>query len=47
MSTGWADKLKAACQREGMVVRESNAESTAQAVANELAKAPSCRRIVF
>jgi hypothetical protein len=28
--------------REGMVVRESKAESTAQAVANELAKAPSC-----
>jgi transposase len=33
--------------REGAVVRESKAESTAQAVANELAKAPSCRRIVF
>ena len=33
--------------REGMVVRESKAESTAQAVANELAKAPSCRRIIF
>ena len=33
--------------REGVVVRESKAESTAQAVANELAKAPSCRRIVF
>jgi hypothetical protein len=33
--------------REGMVVRESKAESTAQVVANELAKAPSCRRIVF
>ena len=33
--------------REGMVVRESKAESTAQAVANELAKAPSCRCIVF
>ena len=29
------------------MVRESKAESTAQAVANELAKAPSCRRIVF
>ncbi len=27
--------------REGMVVRESKTESTAQAVANELAKAPS------
>jgi transposase len=33
--------------REGEVVRESKAESTAQAVANELSKAPSCRRIVF
>ena len=33
--------------REGVVVRESKAESTAQAVANELAKTPSCRRIVF
>ena len=33
--------------REGMVVRESKTELTAQAVANELAKAPSCRRIVF
>ena len=33
--------------REGRVVRESKAELTAQAVANELAKAPSCRRIVF
>ena len=33
--------------REGVVVRESKAESTAQAVANELSKAPSCRRIVF
>ena len=30
-----------------MVVRESKTESSAQAVANELAKAPSCRRIVF
>jgi transposase len=29
------------------VVHESKTESTAQAVANELAKAPSCRRIVF
>ena len=27
--------------------RREQAESTAQAVANELAKAPSCRRIVF
>src|SRR5271168_819768 len=33
--------------REGVVVHESKTESTAQAVANELAKAPSCRRIVF
>ena len=33
--------------REGAVVYESKTESTAQAVANELAKAPSCRRIVF
>ena len=33
--------------REGAVVCESKAASTAQAVANELAKAPSCRRIVF
>jgi hypothetical protein len=33
--------------REGAVVCESKTESTAQAVANELAKAPSCRRIVF
>jgi hypothetical protein len=36
-----------AVDREGMVVRESKAESTAQAVANELAKAPGCRRIEF
>src|SRR5271169_4786534 len=33
--------------REGVVVHESKTESTAQAVADELAKAPSCRRIVF
>ena len=33
--------------REGMVVRESKAESTAEAIAGDLAKAPSCRRIVF
>jgi transposase len=33
--------------REGAVVYESKSESTAQAVANELTKAPSCRRIVF
>ena len=33
--------------REGVVVYESKAASTAQAIADELAKAPSCRRIVF
>ena len=33
--------------REGMVVRESKAESTVEAIAGELAKAPTCRRIVF
>ena len=33
--------------REGVVVRESKTESTAQAIAGELAKAPTCRRIVF
>jgi transposase len=33
--------------REGAVVYESKTESAAQAIANELAKAPSCRRIVF
>ena len=33
--------------REGVVVRQSKTESTAQAIAGELAKAPSCRRIVF
>ena len=33
--------------REGEVVRESKSVSTAQAIADELAKAPSCRRIVF
>jgi len=33
--------------REGAVAYESKTESTAQAVAGELAKAPSCRRIVF
>jgi transposase len=32
--------------REGVVVRESKAASTAEAIAGELAKAPSCRRIV-
>ena len=33
--------------REGVVVYECKAASTAQAIAGELAKAPSCRRIVF
>jgi transposase len=33
--------------REGVVVRESKTVSPAEAIAVELAKAPSCRRIVF
>ena len=33
--------------REGVVVHESKTASTAEAIAVELAKAPSCRRIVF
>ena len=33
--------------REGVVVYESKSESTAAAIAVELSKAPSCRRIVF
>ncbi len=33
--------------REGEVVRESKTVSTAQAIAGELVKAPSCSRIVF
>jgi hypothetical protein len=33
--------------REGVVIYESKTASTAQSIANELAKAPSCRRIVF
>ena len=33
--------------REGVVVREGKTELTAQAIAGELSKAPSCRRIVF
>jgi transposase len=33
--------------REGAVVYEGKTESTARAIASELAKAPSCRRIVF
>src|ERR1700687_201049 len=34
-------------EREGVVFRESKTASTAGAIADELAKAPSCRRIVF
>jgi hypothetical protein len=33
--------------REGVVVRESKTESTAEAIAGELSKAPTCHRIVF
>ena len=33
--------------RQGVVVRESKTESTARAIIGELAKAPSCHRIVF
>src|SRR5271155_1618826 len=33
--------------RDGVVVRESKTESTAEAIAGELAKAPTCHRIVF
>jgi transposase len=33
--------------REGVVVRESKTESTAETIAGEVAKAPSVRRIVF
>ena len=33
--------------REGAVVYEGKTESTARAIASELAKAPGCRRIVF
>jgi hypothetical protein len=33
--------------REGVVIRESKTKSTAQAIAGELSKAPSRRRIVF
>src|SRR5271167_184069 len=36
-----------ALDREGVVVRESKSESTAEAIAGELVKAPTCRRIVF
>ena len=34
-------------QWEDKVVHESKTASTAQAIADELAKAPGCRRIVF
>ena len=33
--------------REGMVIHEGKSASLAEAIADELAKAPSCRRIVF
>jgi transposase len=33
--------------REGEVVHEGKTASTAQAIADELAKAPSCLRVVF
>jgi transposase len=33
--------------REGVVVHEGKSASTAEAIAAGLAKAPSCRRIVF
>ena len=33
--------------REGVVVRERKTQSTAEAIAGELAKAPTCRRILF
>jgi hypothetical protein len=33
--------------RKGLVVHESRTASTPGAIAGELAKAPSCRRIVF
>ena len=33
--------------RDGAVVYEGKSASTAEAIADELAKAPSCRRIVF
>jgi hypothetical protein len=33
--------------REGVVVYESKTESTAEAIAGELSKAPSCHRVVF
>ena len=33
--------------REGAVVYEGKSASMAEAIADELAKAPSCRRIVF
>jgi len=33
--------------REGAVIHEGKSASTAEAIVQELAKAPSCRRIVF
>src|ERR1700704_6066623 len=41
------ETLVCVLDREGVVVRESKTASTAQAIASELAKAPSCHRIVF
>ena len=43
----WMSRMFCVLDREGVVVRESKAESTAEAIAGELAKAPTCRRIVF
>jgi transposase len=41
------ETLVCVLDRKGVVVRESKTESTGQAIAGELAKAPSCHRIVF
>ena len=43
----WMRRMFAFSNREGVVARESKTESTAEAIAGELAKAPTCRRIVF
>jgi hypothetical protein len=42
-------RVRSVCvlDREGVVVRESKTASTVEAIAGELAKAPSCRRVVF
>jgi hypothetical protein len=39
--------MSASSIAKGVVVRESKAASTAEAIVGELAKAPSCRWIVF